>query len=275
MVPQPFRCALAHLEACQRVLDPAYPLEWGHEQEVAKVLCQEAARRALLIRLSLAEESVSLSELLSLPEEQLSSLLSKDAWGRLRLLASAHCTGEDLRRAVEVVEHLLEEPARRLREDRVDHTRRLLLGAGGMLGVLLLLALLRAAWPRNNLAQGKPWRASSAAARCRPAEGRCGEEKTAILFLTKQEASPWFEVDLQQRHLVQKVRVKNRSDGFQERAVPLVLELSEDGKVWRQVARQEEVFSTWEVPVPMLVTRYVRLRVDRVSTLHLESVEVY
>ena len=58
-------------------------------------------------------------------------------------------------------------------------------------------------------------------------------------------------------------------------AVPLVLEVSDDGASWREVIRRPDVFATWYPTFPAQKARYVRLRVDRISTLHLEAVRVH
>jgi len=141
--------------------------------------------------------------------------------------------------------------------------------------LLLLGAVVKVALPKRSLAAGKKWRVSSAAFACKPSEHRCGSATTNILFHTKQEKSPWFEVDLAAPVAFREVLVHNRADSFPERAVPLVLELSDDQKSWREAARIKEPFQTWKVVVPGGKARYLRLRVDRVSTLHLEGVEVY
>lgn len=44
---------------------------------------------------------------------------------------------------------------------------------------------------------------------------------------------------------------------------------------WREVARQPAAFSTWEPRFTTTTARYVRLRTDRTTTLHLERVEVH
>ena len=59
------------------------------------------------------------------------------------------------------------------------------------------------------------------------------------------------------------------------RAIPLVLEVSDDGKAFREVARRTEEFSAWAPSFPPQTARYFRVRVDRVSTLHLEAVRVH
>jgi hypothetical protein len=56
--------------------------------------------------------------------------------------------------------------------------------------------------------------------------------------------------------------------------VPRVIEVSNDQKNFREVARRTEVFREWETTFPPVTARYVRARVDRRSVLHLVRVTV-
>jgi hypothetical protein len=127
-----------------------------------------------------------------------------------------------------------------------------------------------------DLALGKPWRASSAAMQCNPKERRCGNHiGPRIFFHTQNERSPWLELDLEDVEEISSVRVKNRSDCCGERALPLVVELSQDRTTWREVARRKRNFRKWTAKFPAQQARWVRLRVDTTSALHLEQVNVY
>jgi hypothetical protein len=118
----------------------------------------------------------------------------------------------------------------------------------------------------TDLAQGRPWRASSALPAVYTAN---------ILFHTNEEMNPWFEIDLGESKEVRRLLVKNRSDSNWGRAVPLIAELSEDQANWKAVARRESPFSVWEPDFAPQKARYVRLRVPRVTSLHLEQVKVF
>ena len=93
-----------------------------------------------------------------------------------------------------------------------------------------------------------------------------------LLFHTVQEVSPWVEYDLLQPTQVKEVSVENRSDCCNERALPLVIEGSDDRVTWREFARRTEPFSRTVISFSPVQTRYLRLRVDRTSYLHLEAV---
>lgn len=136
-------------------------------------------------------------------------------------------------------------------------------------------ALDGADW-RVDLAAGKPWRTSSAAFRCEPAAKRCDDHfGTTIFFHTRQDESPWLVIDLEREETISAVRVRNRTDCCSSLAVPLVVELSNDNRTWREVARRERNFRNWVPSFAPTAARWVRLRVDRPSALHLERVSVY
>lgn len=136
-------------------------------------------------------------------------------------------------------------------------------------------ALDGADW-RTDLAAGKPWRASSAAFQCQPEAKRCGDHfGMTIFFHTKEDASPWLVIDLEREEAVSAVRVRNRTDCCSSLAIPLVIELSNDGQTWREVARRDGKFRNWAPAFAPTTARWVRVRVDRRSMLHLERVSVY
>ncbi len=95
-----------------------------------------------------------------------------------------------------------------------------------------------------------------------------------IFFHTATENGPWIEFDLSRPQRVGAVEVWNRSDCCMERAAPLVVETSMDDAHWREVARRHYSFSYWRVSFSSVEARYVRLRVDKKSQLHLESVAI-
>ena len=118
----------------------------------------------------------------------------------------------------------------------------------------------------KDLAEGQPWRASSALAAVFTAK---------VMFHTNDELSPWLEIDLGRVKSVRRLYVKNRADCCQERAVPLVAEVSNDRENWQVVARRDSPFLLWEPSFQAVAARYVRLRVLRFSSFHLEQVKVF
>ena len=126
-----------------------------------------------------------------------------------------------------------------------------------------------------DLAQGKPFTLSTKWADCHPERNECGGFPTRILFHTTSEPSPWYQVDLGAPTSFSSATVVNRQDMAMPLAVPLIVEVSDDGKAFHEVARRNEVFNAWLATFPPQTARYFRLRVDRTSTLHLESVQVH
>jgi hypothetical protein len=81
-------------------------------------------------------------------------------------------------------------------------------------------------------------------------------------------------VDLGDPKRFTRVDVQNRLDCCRERAIPLVVEVSDDEASWTEVARKDEPFAHWTAHFAMRQARYVRLRVARKSYLHLEAIAI-
>ncbi len=166
-----------------------------------------------------------------------------------------------------------EEALRALAFTRVTRRATLFVAVLG-LSTVALVSLPRLFVP-TDLAEGKRWRASSALEECHPDRIECGGVRTAIFFHTREEDQPWVEFDLGKPTTFRSVSVRNRTDSLQERAVPLVLEVSDDRQTWQQLARREEPFGSWTPSFDAVTARYVRLRVTRKTFLHLEAVHVH
>jgi hypothetical protein len=155
--------------------------------------------------------------------------------------------------------------------------------------VLLLVAGAKEVL-RPELAAGKPWRVSSMlddhptfgaqfmrahvtwdGIAIRPFE----IEPPSIQFHTDEDSSPWFELDLLQRHRLHSFEIENRRDCCADRAVPLVVEVSDDRRAWTEVARRDTLFAVWSGRLEGVTARWVRVRVDRKSFLHLERVSLW
>ena len=125
-----------------------------------------------------------------------------------------------------------------------------------------------------NLAEGKPWRASSTYRGFSPADGMCDKRKTAIFFHTNREQDPWVEIDLGQPTSIHRVDIRNRRDCCRDRTFPLTIEVSTDGTQWTEVGTQTEPFSRWTLEFAPIPARYVRARARKRTFLHLEGFEV-
>ncbi|HWZ91146.1 MAG TPA: hypothetical protein VNW92_19930, partial [Polyangiaceae bacterium] len=116
-----------------------------------------------------------------------------------------------------------------------------------VLGIVCLAVIVLAAIslpPKTDLAKGKPWRVSSVGMECHPEKSDCGGTTTDILFHTKVEQNPWFEYDFGSPLAFSSLTIRNRSDFGPERAVPLVVEVSNDDKKFQEIARRTDSFAT-------------------------------
>lgn len=97
------------------------------------------------------------------------------------------------------------------------------------------------------------------------------------IFHTLEEREPWFRVDLGRVRTITSIEIENRNESCcKERAIPLVVEVSNDGRRYRTVATQREVFDTWAPEFSGVTGRFVRLRVQGRSTMfHLAGVEIF
>jgi hypothetical protein len=274
-------------EFAGRMIDPAEPLYDGSALPLAISLYREAAYWVLLAQ-SDAKQLPTLRELLADVEHARSGLseadiaLVRDALGEKTFVQTADEPEDALRRQALLCRTFVHERIRReltaeRRVTRVLFQRSLRIGLVVLgLGVALFTTVtaVQRAIRGPDLALGKSWRASSKSFDCKPAEMNCGGAHTAIFLHTLEEDQPWVAIDLGKRTKFSRVEVENREDCCQDRAVPLVVETSDDGNQFQEVARTTEVFGDWSATFPPVTARYVRLRVDRRSYLHLVRVRV-
>lgn len=277
------------LELADRARDPIDPLRSGSSLALAISLYREAAYWALLCQ-DASFSGKTLGDLFeTLPQDLLEAPLGPDRLADLKralversFVETADLAVEqlpiDANLAHDFVHHLLArklQPATRTGRLLLQRTVRtfgllaLLLGGvwGGVTGI-------QRAMLKPDLAAGKPWRASSSLDTCKPQEHTCTSTRTDIFFHTVEEAEPWVEIDLGRPTGFSLVDVTNRSDCCPDRAVPLAIEVSNDQKTWREVARRRDTFSQWRAKFAPQTARYVRLRTLRRSLLHLEKVAV-
>jgi len=99
-------------------------------------------------------------------------------------------------------------------------------------------------------------------------------DRTNLGFHTNCEGPQFVVVDLGAVRQIDKVVVYNRPE-FQERAVPIFLDVSTDKQNFKQVATRKEVFDKWAATGLGVQARYVRLRHTPPNCFHLSEVEVY
>jgi hypothetical protein len=94
-------------------------------------------------------------------------------------------------------------------------------------------------------------------------------------FHTQSGGQQWVVIDLGSVRKFNKVVVYNRPDGFQERAVPIRLEVSNDNVNFTLLRERKETFDTWTVSDLHAEGRYVRLSNTPPNFFHLAEVEIY
>ena len=289
------RLRRAHLaaELAQRALEPVEPLAAGSGRAVAISLYREAATWALLARandagpISLRELFASQSELLArtgLSEAELSSV--REALAEKTFLQTADDSLAQLARDSELCRSFVRALLAGT-EGAVEDAggvggvlaQRWLRGAAA-LAVLLLIGLaaasgIRSVWRGPDLALGTPWTLSSKWIDCHPENRECGGLRTRIFFHTDFQDNPWFQLDFGKVQQIGRVRVENRDDCCQERAVPLIVEVQDPSGQWREVARRDELFQEWTATFPPVQSRLLRLRLANRMMFHLSRVQVW
>lgn len=272
-------------ELADRTIDPAEPLRDGSSVPLAVSLFREAAYWALLAK-SDADGKPTLRELLdsgNYPKPAMSeddfalvrkALVDKTFVETADDRTDTVCRDADLLQAF--VHGLVQSEL-----DAEDRVTSVLVQRWVRVGLLALVALavlfvignsLRRAMQGPDLLAGKPWVASSKAYDCRPKDMECGGARSAMFFHTTEEEKPWIEFDLGAPQEFARIEVVNREDCCPERAVPLIVEVSNDKAKWKEVARRTDTFREWETKIKPTTARYVRLRVDRRTSFHLVRV---
>jgi hypothetical protein len=268
------------------ILDPASPPQQGAGPEFALSLYRDALAWLLAVRtpdlpvtpastdLPLVELS-ALSGDLATPDE-LAAIASWNVEGQSLLDQDA--TFERARRTKRILHALAdrldaeERTVARLKLRRNARVFTVFTAFAVVLAGIVFLVTIASRKP--NLAKNKPWRASSSAGVCHPEKRQCTGTDTGIFFHTKEEDSPWVELDLGKPTPFTRTEIVNRLDCCSDRALPLVVEVSNDARTWKEVAKRTESFRTWNANVGQQNARYVRARVARKSVLHLEGFSV-
>jgi hypothetical protein len=144
---------------------------------------------------------------------------------------------------------------------------------GALGGSLLLRSVLQ---DGRDLAHHAPWVTSSKfdASGCASPEQQC-TGMTGYFFHTNQDESAWVEFDLGGVKKPAKVQVDNRSDCCADRANSIAIEVSTDHKRWKQVARHDGEFSTWNAAFTPVDAHWLRIRLLKQNYLHLSRVRIF
>jgi hypothetical protein len=149
----------------------------------------------------------------------------------------------------------------------------------GVVVAWALLAFARAKLLPQDIALGKPVHPSSQ--KQAPPDGQTitdGSTGTSVGVHTNVEDNPNVVIDLEAPYWLSTLKVYNRMDGWFDDCLPLVAEVSLDGKTYDEIARRDTHFGTsppWIIDAGGRPGRYVRLRVARKSYLALSEVEAF
>jgi hypothetical protein len=149
--------------------------------------------------------------------------------------------------------------------------------AVAILGIIVALSPLRRLWTSEDLLLGAHWVASSVQAGEAAVEGTLpAPANVRFFFHTAADESPWIRIEVPgPAPALSRVVIENRTDCCGSRAIPLSIELSNDGTAWDEVARQPLAFEHWSASFKSRTARFIRVRVLRPSQLHLRSVAAY
>jgi len=154
------------------------------------------------------------------------------------------------------------------------------LAVGLTLATLVVLAAIAALSPKararlhpRDLAAGRPWTASSADMGL-PENGVGPSSNGHLFFHTTVMRNPWVEIDLGGEHILRSVRVENRTDCCQDRALPLNVEVL-DGNAWRLVAQRRTAFATWTYDIGPVRARKVRFLHPGTGYFHLRRIAIW
>jgi hypothetical protein len=282
------RASLA-MELADRAVDPGEPLEAGSPMPLAVSLYREATYWALVGREE-GERSADLSDAFARSTIDFSKTgLSQEELGKVRaalvdktFIQVADEPPEQQNAEADLCQtfvHALIDG-----ESYDDRITALLIQRWLRVGVALLVVVtslfatkvaIKKGYIGADLALGKKWRASSAAFECHPEHEECGGAVTSIFFHTNEENKPWVEIDLGSPQVFKRIEVENRPDCCEDRAVPLFISVSDDQQHWRKIARRTDPFQKWELTFEPVKARYIQLKVNRRSILHLAAVRVW
>jgi len=154
------------------------------------------------------------------------------------------------------------------------------LGFASVLGLSLVIGLLSWASPTvrsvffpPDQAARASWQLSSSFPGL-PASGIGARSDGDLFFHTTEEMNPSVVLSFSRTVTVRRVRIHNREDCCQERALPLNVEsLGPDGE--EMLCQRRAPFQSWTCHVPGVRTKSLRIRHPGFGTLHLKAIEVY
>jgi hypothetical protein len=201
--------------------------------------------------------------------------------------AAALCVSEDDRRvlalaldggvdaalpdAERVVGRLIDEVRRRSTPSRAGWPRRRILAAA------FVAILVTAAGPA--LFERSPWKSyrwtASSGDFGHATSGLLGKRgRHDLLFHTANEANPWLLIDMLEPRTIARIILENRLDCCAERGLPMVVEAGETAESMAELGRRSDPFDTWILAFAPRRARFVRIRSEATTVLHLREVRI-
>jgi len=176
---------------------------------------------------------------------------------------------------VNAISEPLEFEANRLGRALFARYTRVSLTAVAVLAVIVLIgSWISSKFEKPNIALHRPVEVSSQY----PGAGEdhallVDGDRTNLGFHTDCQGG-WVIIDLGAPKKFDRVVVYNRTE-YPERAIPLVMEVSDDHQNFRKIAERKEVFDKWSATGLGTQGRYLKLRNTSANCFHLAEVEVY
>lgn len=300
-VPSP-RCfelvgrARVTLEIADRTLHPSEPFAHGTAEGSACELYGQAVYWALSARMELEQPegapqaaAGSLTALLERADprvlasaadgaasvERVRALLSKSFIELAQLGPKDGARGaEQLRSFAQALLAPLESDERRLERYWARRVSWLVSAAVAIAVVALVTRWVAELRERSrDLAPHATWSVSSFWQGCSSPAQQCPQSPN-FFFHTNEEMDPSITFDLGREQQVSALSIENRADCCGERAVPLVVEVSSDGKSFKEVARRKARFTIWHPHLHSVRARFIKLHVPKRTNFHLARVRI-
>lgn len=143
----------------------------------------------------------------------------------------------------------------------------------------LLIVAVTTAFAAKSLLLAKPWEkflwTASSAWEGFPDHGSLGQRGSyGLLFHTQEQENPWVVVDLLTTREIEKVRLVNRADVDSARGLPLVLELAGEDRRFVALGTRRTQFDVLRMTFTRRPARYLRLRSEGTTVLHLSEIQI-
>jgi hypothetical protein len=283
------------LEVADRALHPSEPFAHGTAEGTACELYAQAVYWALSARMELERPSGASIESLEPPSvlldhadprvlasaegaasvQRVRDLLSKSFIDLAQLEAKDRTTGaKQLRAFAQRLLEPLDSEQRRL-ERRWARRAARLIGVLAALGVasLVMRWIGEGRERTRDLAPKATWNANPFWMGCESPAQECPDHQD-FFFHTHEAMDPSITFDLHEERQISALSIENRRDCCGERAVPLVVEVSSDGRTFTEIARRTKQFISWHPHFRTVRARWVKLHVADRTMLHLARVRI-